>query len=141
MKANRKNQAVSEIVGTVILLGIAVAMFALVQIFAFSLLTENQNPPSVRLVAFVEDRNITIVHNGGESLPLNTRILCTVDTSSYSINASDNMTASAIADNLWGIGEKVKYNPEHRNLESSKVEILVVDVESNSVIMRTIIQR
>jgi flagellin-like protein len=139
MWTKRKNKAVSEIVGTVMLLGIAIAMFSLVQLFAFGLLTENQNPPSVRLVASVEDRNITIFHNGGESLPLDTRILCTVDdTSSYSINVSDTMKTGAPDD--WRIGEKVEYNPGHGILDNSKVEILVVDVKSNSVIMMTTIQ-
>ena len=142
MWAKRKNHAVSEIVGTVMLLGMAIAMFTLVQLFAFGLLSENPNSPSVRLVASVDDENITIFHNGGESLPLNTRILYTVNDSeslSSSINASENISEIK-HNNLWGVGEIVKFNPGFGNLNNSKVEILVIDVESNSVIMKTIIQ-
>jgi len=140
MWAKRKNHAVSEIIGTVMLLGIAIAMFSLVQLFAFGLLSENPNSPSVRLVASVEDSNIIIVHNGGESLPLNTRILYTINgTPQDPFNAGDSIIENDPKNNLWGIGEIVKYNSE-KDLESSNVEILVVDVKSNSVIMRTIIQ-
>ena len=143
MAKKRKNEAVSEIIGTLMILAIAIVCFSIVQLFAYAFLPENENPPSVRLVASVEDENIIIVHHGGESLALNTKILCTVDdTLSYEINASDNMTADALNnDNLWGISEKVEYDPPgYGNLDGSKVEILVVDELSNSVIMRAIIQ-
>jgi flagellin-like protein len=147
MKNKRAEHAVSEIIGTVMLLGMAIALFSIVNLVAFSVFPENENPPSVRLAASVEDRNITIDHNGGESLPLDTEILCTVnDTLSTSITAGDNITElPPHDDNLWGISEKVFYNPGFYNpsigsLDNSKVEIFVVDVKSNSVIMRTVIQ-
>ena len=146
MKANRKNKAVSEIVGTVMLLGIAIAMFAIVQLFAFSLLTENQNTPSVRLLASIDDRYVTIFHNGGESLPLDTKILFTINdvfANTISINASDNLTQGDSGSiNLWDIGEKVVYNLKTSTSYSigDSVSVMVVDVPSNSVIMSATIK-
>jgi len=146
MWSKRKNHAVSEIVGTVMLLGIAIAMFTLVQLFAFGLLSENPNSPSVRLVASIENGEVVIFHNGGESLPSNTRILFTINDGksiTNSINVSDDnyLKESENSDKIWDIGEKVVYSlPLSYNAGSDSVSVMVVDVSSNSVIMSTTIR-
>jgi len=54
MKNKRANKAVSSIVGTALLLGMAIALFSIVQILALSF-PYNPNPPSVRLVGNIEE--------------------------------------------------------------------------------------
>jgi len=151
MWSKRKNHAVSEIVGTVLLLGIAIAMFTLVQLFAFGLLSENPNSPSVRLIASIENGNVTIYHNGGESLPSNTKILFTINddfTNTVNITVSDDnyLKESENSDKIWDIGEKVVYNVSnhpswHTHTSSvNSVLVMVLDTSSNSVIMSTTIK-
>jgi len=147
MWSKRKNQAVSEIVGTVLLLGIAIAMFALVQLFAFGLLNENPNSPSVRLIGSYDDTNIIIFHNGGESLPSNTKILFTINGANTRINVSDddyfylNESNSKEPNNgKWDIGEKIEYPIPPILLPVNSLSVTVVDVSSNSVIMSATIK-
>ena len=132
----RRNKAVSEIVGTVLLLGIAIAMFALVQLFAFGLLSENPNSPSVRLFATIDDNTIYVFHNGGEELSLDTKIIFTIDDNIINRTAKEIINSTTDnGDKFWNIGEKLSYSPA-----GSEVSVIVVDVSSNSVIMRTIFQ-
>lgn len=146
MWSKRKNQAVSEIVGTVLLLGIAIAMFSLVQLFAFGLLSENPNSPSVRLIASIENGEVVIVHNGGESLPSNTRILFIKNddfTNAINITVGDddylNESNSKNPNDKWDIGEKVNFTLSSYSVGDS-VLVIVLDVKSNSVIMSTTIR-
>ena len=132
----RRNKAVSEIVGTVMLLGIAIAMFTLVQLFAFTLLDENPNSPSVRLFATIDDNTIYVFHNGGEELSLDTKIIFTIDDNIINRTAKEIINSTTDnGDKFWNIGEKLSYSPA-----GSEVSVIVVDVSSNSVIMRTIFQ-
>ena len=132
----RRKQAVSEIVGTVMLLGIAIAMFGLVQLFAFGLLNENPNSPSVRLFATIDDNTIYVFHNGGEELSLDTKIIFTIDDNIINRTAKEIINSTTDnGDKFWNIGEKLSYGPA-----GSEVSVIVVDVSSNSVIMRTIFQ-
>jgi len=145
MWSKRKNHAVSEIVGTVLLLGIAIAMFTLVQLFAFGLLSENPNSPSVRLIASIENGNVTIYHNGGESLPSNTKILFTIkdgftDTTNITVGDDDYLNESN-SNGKWDIGEKVVYGlPLSYTAGSDSVLVMVLDISSNSVIMSATIK-
>jgi len=146
----RRNKGVSEIVGTVLLLGIAIAMFTLVQLFAFALLDENPNSPSVRLIASIENGEVVIFHNGGESLPSNTKILFTINddfTNTVNITVSDDdyLKESENSDKIWDIGEKVVYDVSnhpswHNTNEVNSVLVMVLDISSNSVIMSTTIK-
>jgi hypothetical protein len=139
MKNKRAKNAVSEIVGTALLLGIAIALFSIVQVIALNL-PYNTNPPSVRLVGNIEGEKIYIVHHGGESLSLDTEIIFRINVTTYSWTAREILNqSSSNGDNVWNIGEKVD-SPNYENLGESQVMITVVDVESSSVIMQSTIQ-
>jgi len=143
----RRNKGVSEIVGTVLLLGIAIAMFTLVQLFAFALLDENPNSPTVRLIASIENGEVVIFHNGGESLPSNTKILFTINDGKSitdSINVSDDnyLKENNPKNDKWDIGEKVVYNVSALGYigGGDSVLVMVLDTSSNSVIMSATIK-
>jgi flagellin-like protein len=139
MKNKRKNNAVSEIIGTVILLGIAISLFSLVQVIALSF-PFNANPPSARIVGNIDGNTIYIFHHGGESLSLNTKIIFTIDGDSYLKNASEILNINTSdGDNLWNIGEKLNYT-HTGNLVDLSVDIMVIDHKSNSVIMMNTLQ-
>jgi hypothetical protein len=139
MKNKRANKAVSEIVGTALLLGISIALFSIVQVIALNL-PYNINPPSVRLVGNIEGETIYIVHHGGESLSLDTEIIFRINDNTYSWTANEILNqSSSNGDNFWNIGEKVD-SPNYGDLKDKQVMITVVDVESSSVIMQSTIQ-
>ena len=77
MKNKRKNDAVSEIIGIAILLGISISLFAVVQAIVLNYPYE-PSPPSVNLVGSIEGNNIFIEHYGGESISLDSKILITI---------------------------------------------------------------
>ena len=139
MKNKRKNHAVSEIVGTTLLLGISISLFSIVQIMAFSF-PFDANPPSARLIGNIEDDTIYIVHHGGESLSLNTRVIFTIDGNSYQKNANEILNnKTSDGDDLWNIGEKLNFK-HSSNLSDIPVDIMVIDYKDNSVIMMSTIQ-
>ena len=71
-KLKDSNEMVSEILGTVLLFGIVVAIFSTMYVSVVSYPTPG---PSVfvNLVGTVEGKNIIIQHRGGDALSLNTK--------------------------------------------------------------------
>ena len=140
MKNRRRNQAVSEIVGIALLLGISISLFACVQLIVYSYPFE-PSPPSLNLVASIDQENILIEHHGGESISLDAQIRILIGGSNhYSILARDYLNSnSSDNDDYWEIGEVVVYNP-NVNLNGERVETTIVDKETRSVVMTGIIQ-
>jgi hypothetical protein len=140
MKNKRGNKAVSEIVGIALLLGISISLFACVQYIVYSYPFE-PSPPSLNLVASINQDNILIEHHGGESISLDAQIRILIgDSNQYSIIARDYLNSnSSDSDEYWEIGEVVVYNP-NINLNGERVETTIVDKETRSVVMTGIIQ-
>ena len=140
MKEMKSYDAVTEIVGTILLLAIAIVLFTIVHIMVFSYPFPNITP-SVSIVGTIEYDKIIIEHHGGNSLSLDTEILFQIGNVNKSIIISDNLSLEAKDDMRWGIGEKLIYNPEPEgDLTGEIVKITVVDAESNSVIMSSTLQ-
>lgn len=143
MKNKRKNKAVSDIIATMLLLGMAIALFSIVQVLAFSL-PYNPNPASVRLVGNVEGDYIYIAHHGGEPLPLETKLVFTINNNNVirtTVGGADiDIIDSSSGDpNLWEISEKVKFDPGC-DLSNIPIDIVVIDSQTNSIIMQSTIQ-
>lgn len=136
MKNKRANNAVTEVVGTAILLGIAIALFSVVQTVALTF-PFNPSTPSAQLVGTIDENTILIEHHGGESLSLDTKIIFSIDGEPEVVQkASDILDINTSdGDNLWSIGEKVSYTPAF-SLAGLQVGVTVIDVESNSIIMK-----
>ena len=141
MKNKRTNNAVTEVLGTAMLLGMAVVLFSALQIIVFAYPFE-PSAPSVNLVGTMDGDNVTIEHHGGESLSLDTELLLTICGTNEPIITAGNYLDSNTSngDQLWNIGEKVSYTPSVA-VTGCHVEVTVVDVETNSVVMRGTIQR
>jgi FlaG/FlaF family flagellin (archaellin) len=141
MKIKRKNQAVSEVIGVILLLGISIALFAGVQLVVYSYPFE-PSPPSLNLVASIDQENILIEHQGGERISLDALIRIKVgDLDHISVIARDYLNHnSSDDDEYWEIGEVIVYNP-NLELTGLRVETSVIDKETNSVVMTGIVQR
>ena len=134
-----KNKAVSEILGTVLLLFISVSLFSAVYISFFSIEVK-PSTPSVNIVGTIEKNILILEHRGGESLSLNTEVILSynggtmksilVSNGSYLVNKYKN-------DGKWNIGERFAYPlSELSNFERfDPINVTVVDVESNSILM------
>jgi len=140
MKNKRTNNAVTEVLGTVMLLGMAVALFSALQIIVFAYPFE-PSAPSVNLVGTMDGDNVTIEHHGGESLSLDTEILLTICGNESIITAGNYLDGNTPNGDVqrWNVGEKVSY-PSSVSLAGCHVEVTVVDVETNSIVMRGTIQ-
>jgi hypothetical protein len=139
MKNKREKLALSEIMGVVLLLGIAVSLFVLVQITIYSYPFEPA-APSVNIVGSISNGNILLEHHGGESLSLDTRIIITIDdVQEPEITVSGNLISSD-GDAAWEIGEIVSYDPSPVNITNKQVIATVVDVKTDSIVMRGILQ-
>jgi len=146
----RNNFGVSDVVGTILLLGITVSLFSVLSLVVLSYPFQ-PSTPYVNIIGFVdtENNNITLEHRGGEKLPLDTKIIVTINnTDVYRMNVSDNFLLSnkSKEDGFWGIGENVIITPSHNlvsdlNLTVSVVDVTVVDSKSNSVVMMGTIWR
>ena len=99
------------------------------------------SPPSLNLVASIDQQNILIEHHGGESISLDAQIRILIGSSNqYSIIAEDYLNSnSSDNDEYWEIGELVVYNPGIE-LSGKRIETTIVDKETKSVVMTGIIQ-
>jgi len=132
MKNRRTDNGVSEIVGTILLLGITITLFSLIYV---SVLTISPAPhtPSANIVFRVKGDDIIINHCGGTALSLDTKILMIIGNRSMNATAEDGLDDKYKDDDLWGIGEKLVFLVG--NLSGKQITIHVVDVDSNSMVM------
>ena len=104
MKNIREKLAVSEIVGVVILLGISVSLFVVVQVMVFSYPFEPATP-SVNIVGSISGGNILLEHHGGESISLDAEIRIIIDGEPKPpFIARDNLSLSTSnGDDFWNL--------------------------------------
>ena len=141
----KDDKAVSEIVGTVLLLAIAICIFSLLSVIVMSYPIPSDTP-SANLVGTIIKTNegeysLVIEHRGGTSLRLDTKVLLEFSngtSKSIRIGEKQYLDTNAKEDNLWGIGECFIYTDS--NLKNQNVTISIVDVESNSMIMTGLLQ-
>ena len=142
MKIRKSNDAVSEVLGTVLLLGMTVSMFSLL---SFTVLSYpfNPSPPSVNLVGYTGGTNnvtgetdVTVEHYGGASLDIiTTKVMVIIQGTFTNVDITDSLNDSN-NNNLWDIGEKLVHQV---NITGKQVEVTVVDIKSNSIIMSGIL--
>ena len=136
-KVRRVNIAVTEMVGTLLLLVISVAIFSVLYL---SIVTISPNPaqPSVNLICTLDNENITLEHRGGETLDLNTVITVTINDIKEEFVVEKHIDNKYKEDGEWKIGERVNYSTG--DVTDLKVSVSVVDKSSNSVIMMADLQ-
>ncbi len=135
MKTKRVNNAVSEIIGTMLLLGISVSLFSVVYI---SVLTVPYTPPtpSVNIICQIDDDNIILSHYGGKALNFDSEIVLTVDGQPVDpILAGDYLYNDFNGDGLWSAGEKVVFSYESLVSGGEQLEVNILDTRSNSLVM------
>jgi len=136
-RLNKLNTAVSEVLGTILLLSMVSGLFSVVAMFAMDLIP-NGSSPSTNIVCQVDDYNISLINMGGDSLNLDTKIIFSDDSgTSKSIVVKDYLDTKSKSDKLWEFGEKVVYS--YRDFIGKNIRVLIVDAASNSNILLTTI--
>jgi len=128
----RSDKAISETVGTLLLLGISISLFSVIY-FSVMTIYPASATPSVNLFCFVKQNDIIIDHRGGKALDLDTKFIVTINGTSNNFVVKDYLNNESKANGVWNIGEKVIYPVG--NIEGKKVSLSVIDSHSNSVIM------
>jgi len=134
----RTNIAVSETVGTLLLLGISVSLFSVIYLSVL-MVSPSPTSPSVNLICTVEKNNIILEHRGGKALDLDTKIIVTINDTTERFIVNDYMNNESRENGVWNIGERVVYPTG--DVTDLKVSASVVDMHSNSVIMLVVLQR
>ena len=141
VKTKRANNAVSEIIGIILLLAMAVALFSVVYLFVMhdALDISENSPPSVTVLGTIGGSDIILEHRGGEALSLDTEIMITISGIVYNITVGDLLDNESKEDGKWSVGEKLSYDPS-MDITGRQVEILVIDVKSGSMVMQGTLQ-
>jgi hypothetical protein len=133
----KNNSAVSEVLGTVLILAISVVILASVYIAAFSL-PEPARAPVVNAVGMTaNDQDIIISHQGGDDLSLDSILVLTVGGKDITYKIEDLMDPEDVEDGYWNIGEDLVFNHDIRMLQ---VDVRIIDPDSDSVVMMGVLQ-
>ncbi|MFE3846021.1 LamG domain-containing protein [Thermoplasmatota archaeon] len=140
-KILKNDSGVTELIGTMILLCIAVCVMSYVYITVF----ENLNPESVsnvEIVGRIEQNNVVLEHQGGDNLNLDSEIIISIGGRIIDFIAIDYLDNNAISDGMWNIGERLVYPAsEFDDIEDLRINIdYVVDSTTNSMIMYGLLQ-
>jgi len=128
-----KNDAVTEVVGTILLLGIAMSLFSVVSVFVLSYQT-SPAAPSVNIVGAIEGTNIILDHRGGEPLELETKIIIEIDDQTQFFRVEDFLSTEFKKDGKWNIGERILY-PFNCDINNQVAKVRISDIDSNSLVM------
>jgi hypothetical protein len=139
---NRFTNAVSEVVGTLLLVAIAVSLFALLALISItmpSLFFANPTP-SANIIGMVQGNGVVLEHYGGQPIPLNAEIRMMFAETPMNTTVGAVLDPKEKVDGEWGIAEKIFIPYNDSNLPLMQVTVTIVDKTSNSVLMRGIIQ-
>ena len=142
LAVKRANKAVTNIVGTILLLSIAVSLTTGIYILVLNTAFNNSNTPqlSVTIIGTIEGDRIILEHRGGNGLSSETEITFIIGDNNPEHNTSGEwLENDTNGDGFWSIGERVVYN-NGTDLMFKRVEALVFDVETQSIVMRGVIQ-
>ena len=138
MKKNRGNLGVSEIIGTVLLLGITVSLFSALQLIVLS--GEQQPPPPKTVIGgYLKNGMIVLQNQGGPSLDEQTLIQYQVESKVYDLHLNSSYFIDDNKNDEWDVGEQFKY-PVSIN-DDSFVEAKVIDQKTNRLLFINVLQQ
>ncbi len=140
------NLAVSEVMGTVILIGMAVTFVSGMSLVVLNPLLSDTEPItgvdiSAKLILDESGNNdkFVIMHEGGISLPEYTKINLIIGQDTHKYKVSDDNDREEYGDiGKWSIGEKIEFI-ESVN-DGDLVKIVVVDTDDNRILMSGTLQ-
>jgi hypothetical protein len=136
-KMKRTNKAVSDIIGTLLLLGISISIFLVIYLSVLTIYPTSIRP-SVDLICLVDENNnnIIIEHHGGKTLDLDTKFSMTIDEVNNKFTVGDYLDIKSKDNGVWNIGEQLIYPVG--DITDKRVSVSVIDIHSNSVILMVV---
>ena len=132
----RTKLAVTEIIGTMLMLVMATSSFTVVYYNVVSVPTPNP-APIVELSGMIDDNQVIVTHRGGVPLDLDTELTLNVGGTQKSFRVRDFLDSKSKEDGVWGLSEKVVFPLEY-DFDYSvypNLDINIIDRESNSILM------
>jgi len=138
IKWKKSDDAVSEVIGAILMVGIGVALFAILYFIVMSY-PFTPSSPSVDIVGTIEGNNIVLEHRGGDSLGLDATVSFIVGGTSNSTTVDHCHCLNDLnGNNRWNIGERLVI--PYGDMTDLQVEATVIDKDSNSIVMMGVLQ-
>jgi len=136
----RNNEAVSEIIGEIILLAIAISLISV--IFTQVLSTPGpQDTTRVTIIGKIEENQPVFEIQRGEPLGLDTIIFINIAGTQNEYSLDQHFIQEYIHNQEWNIGERIILPPVDFPInEIPRVEATIVDTKTNSIVFRGILQ-
>ena len=131
------NEAGTEIMGTMLLLGIAVTVFSVVSLTFLGNVPSNDEP-LVSISGAVEGNYVKILHKGGEPLSLETVVVITISGNQLNFTAEDLLEKEYKEDGFWEVGERLLYDGQ--DLTDKQVEATVVEPLTEKTLLMGILK-
>jgi len=140
MKNRSGDKAISDILGTMMLLVVVTLVMSVV----FNSILSNpdlQIKPLVAIQGRLQGDDIVIEHHGGDTLGLNTKLILSVGGLYEVLIIGDYLDDKSKQDGVWNLGERVVYpSGDFSDIQGLQINVVVVDVESNSAVLSGTLQ-
>ncbi len=137
------SKAVSEIIATILLLSISLALLCVVYLLVFNNATgpsSTHQVSSAQLLASADENNVFLQNNGGVPVALNTKLIITVGGTDFFVTVADCLIDTN-GDGLWSIGEQILFTPPAvPSLFGLEIQIKIINPDTNSMIMAGLVQ-
>jgi hypothetical protein len=136
MREIRDNEkAVTELMGTMFLLAIAVCVISVIMITVVSSFTDTADV-QVDILGKIQGNNVVLEHQGGENLGLDTEVFLEIGGYEEEFTAGDYLDEKSKFDGFWSIGEQVIYPSSlFDDIEELMVNARVIDPSTKSMIL------
>ena len=141
-RIQRNTNAVSEVVGTLLLVAIAVSLFVMLAFISINLpsIIFSNPTPSANIIGMVQGSGIVLEHYGGQPIPLDAEIRIMFAETPVVTTVGSVLDPKYKTDGAWDIAEKIFIPYNDTNLPLMQVTVTIIDKASNSVLMRGILQ-
>ena len=119
------DSGVSEVIGTILLLGISVTLFSVVYITVLSF-PGAPSTPSSNIAMSLNETSLILTHVGGESLGLDSKIKIMVDDTIHIYDVTAGLNETEKQDNYWGFGEQFELNFSEIGITEDMSSILLM---------------
>ena len=131
---HRQNKAITEIIGTMLLLGITISLFSVVYVSVFTVSPPNRAPLAniaANIIKDVDGNGVVVIrHLGGNPIPGNAEIVIDKGGINQRVKVS-----SLLAENEteWTAGTTFRF--DEGDITGVNVDLMIVDVDSNAIVM------
>lgn len=147
IKKFKGREGVSEVIGTVLLLAIAVIIFSSLIVYVLSSTDVSPSAPDVHFVGSIDASQYAIVeHRGGESIPIeDVKVILwkgEEESASFEGQALSDILQDTNDNGRWDIGDYIEINCTEYFGQISRwqISMAIIDKPSNSVVMSGVLQ-